>query len=87
MADLPPNLESAPDVMPAALPVPPEVANALRNLEQVIFGTYASTSARSNAFDLLLDLQATLHRAPTRASLVPPKPLAVAPGMEGPECR
>ena len=82
--NLPPDLSKgkAEPGFRAALPVPPEVANALRNLEQSIFSTYANTDERADAFDLLTQLQAKLHKAPTRASLVPPPPPRIVPIAE-----
>lgn len=72
---LPPELpKGQADPVLAALPVPPDVANALRSMEQSIFNNYANTDHRADAFDLLTQLQAKLHKAPTRASLVPPPP-------------
>jgi hypothetical protein len=75
---LPPELPKEHDTtkVPATLPLPPDVANALRSLEQSIFNAYANTDERADAFDLLTQLQAKLHKAPTRASLMPPKPPA-----------
>ena len=70
--------------LPASLPLPPEVASAIRNLEQSIFNTYASTSGRSDAFDLLLEIHATLHRSPTRASLAQPAKVQEPPRAEEP---
>lgn len=63
MADLPPKLTPAPQ------PVPLPVAGALQGLEQAIFGAYANTSDRAEAFQQLADLQGILQRAATRASL------------------
>jgi hypothetical protein len=78
---LPPDLGKEPGFR-AALPVPPDVANAVRNLEQSIFNTYANTDERADAFDLLTQLQVKLHKAPTRASLMPPPPTRIMPAAE-----
>jgi hypothetical protein len=74
---LPPDLSKDRPPVPAALPLPPDAANALRNLEQAIFNAYANTDDRADAFDLLTQLQAKLHKAPTRASLAAPPPRIV----------
>lgn len=68
-----PAIECAPEPLAVALELPPPIEQPLRNLEMAIFNTYASSSDRAEAFDLLLDLQVTLHRGITRASLVKPK--------------
>jgi hypothetical protein len=69
--------------LPASLPLPPEVASAIRNLEQSIFMAYASTSGRSDAF-VVLEIHATLHRSPTRASLAQPAKVQEPPRAEEP---